>query len=946
MSASALETPMMRQFLSVKAQYPDAVVFYRMGDFYEMFLDDAELVAPILDITLTTRDKGKVDAVPMCGVPVHAADAHIKRLASLGHRIAICEQVEDPREAGGKRLVRRAVVEVVTPGLVGDPTGLDATAIVSVAALYAEADSGGNLSRFGLAVLDASTGDFRATEWGPPLGTDASSPSFSSPQTSKRSSDLAPIPDVLLQELARISPRELLLPADRIETTKQTLEDMVDGISIRPLSKGEFEPMPGIEDWPESFATATDPASRAATALANYLVQNQPFSVENPPRLRRYELADSVVLDSATRRHLELHENSEDRGRAGTLLAELDETSCALGARRLSHWLAYPLLSPDEIRARQDAVALLVEGDRMRARLRDAMARVRDLDRLLSKAARPGSVPRDLGALRSSLQALPEVVAAVATGADGDDADLLQDAVRGKDDSGRTGALEAGLVMPVPLPELVELLERALIDDPPVIARGSRGANETGYIREGYHSELDVLRESATKGREWIAGLEAGERERTGISTLKVRFHPVHGYSLEVGKAHLAKVPDDYDRKQTLASVERYTTDALREVESKVMGANERAAKFEREIFESVREAVCREVDAIRDAADRVASLDALASLAEVARRKRWTRPEIDNSEGLEIKGGRHAVVESVLGRQGSDGFVPNDTRLDPSGQQILLLTGPNMSGKSTYLRQVALIVLMAQMGSFVPADSARIGVVDRVFTRVGASDRLSRGESTFMVEMRETADILRQATRRSLVILDEIGRGTSTFDGLSIAWAVAEYLHDTKGSEARTLFATHYHELVALADSKSRIHNAHFEVREWNDEVIFLRRLVEGGASRSYGIQVARLAGLPQSLIERARSILMDLEAGHLPGGQAKPLAASNAGQLSLALRPPRSAKDDAEAEFLRAFRELDPDAMTPIDALTWLARSREALRTADSDDDQGGGNGDGEPS
>jgi len=393
-------------------------------------------------------------------------------------------------------------------------------------------------------------------------------------------------------------------------------------------------------------------------------------------------------------------------------------------------------------------------------------------------------------------------------------------------------------------------------------------------------------------------------------------------------------VPEDYERKQTLASVERFTTDALREVESKVMGASERAAQLEREIFESLREAVCQESEAIREAASRVAVLDSLASLAEVARRNRWVRPEVDNSEGLEIRGGRHPVVESVLGRAGSDGFVPNDTKLDPSGRQILLLTGPNMSGKSTYLRQVALIVLMAQMGSFVPAESARVGVVDRVFTRVGASDRLSRGESTFMVEMRETAEILRQATRRSLVILDEIGRGTSTFDGLSIAWSVAEYLHDTKGAEARTLFATHYHELVALSDSKSRIDNAHFEVREWNDEVIFLRRLVEGGASRSYGIQVARLAGLPKRVIERARSILMDLEAGELPGGQSKQSDRSNAGQLSLALQPQRSRKGEAEAEFLQSFRALDPDSMTPIDALTWLVKSAESLRAAAGDE------------
>jgi DNA mismatch repair protein MutS len=907
-SGSALDTPMMRQFLSVKAQYPDAVVFYRMGDFYEMFLDDAELVAPILDIALTSRDKAKVDAVPMCGVPVHAADAHIKRLASLGHRIAICEQVEDPRETGGKRLVRREVVEVVTPGLVGDPEGLDGRTVVAVAAVFVDRAA----RHFGLAVLDASTADFRAT-------------SIAADNSTELDFDPERWPDALLQELARIAPRELLLPSDQATRTKAMREAGLDEVALRPLPPGAFEPKPGTEDWPGDFIEEKDAGSRAAIAVANYLAENQPFAIENPPRLRRYEIADSVVLDASTRRHLELHQNNEDRGRSGTLIAELDVTSCALGARRLSHWLAYPLLSIREIERRQDAVEYLVEEDRVRTRLREAMSRVRDLDRLLSKASRPGAVPRDLGALRSSLQALPQVASAI----EGGDASEDGHRILLGGDWERVVALEP----PQPLDDLTLLLERALIDDPPTIAKGSRGANETGYIREGYRSDLDTLRESAVKGREWIAGLEAAERNRTGIATLKVRFHPVHGYSLEVGKGHLAKVPEDFERKQTLASVERFTTEALREVESKVMGANERAAKLEREVFEGLREAVCLETEAIREAADRVATLDALGSLAEVARHKRWIRPEVHAGESLEIKAGRHPVVESVLGRQGSDGFVPNDTRLDPSGTQILLLTGPNMSGKSTYLRQVALCVLMAQIGSFIPAESARIGVVDRVFTRVGASDRLSRGESTFMVEMRETADILRQATRRSLVILDEIGRGTSTFDGLSIAWGVAEYLHDTKGREARTLFATHYHELVALSDTKTRIANAHFEVREWNDEVIFLRRLVEGGASRSYGIQVARLAGLPQSVIDRARAILLDLESGDRPGGPTKPSRHSSAGQLSLLLQPQKTRRGEAEAEFVRAFRALDPDSMTPIDALTWLVKSRASLAAGSGD-------------
>ena len=769
MSGSALDTPMMRQFINVKSQYPDAVIFYRMGDFYEMFLEDAELVAPILDITLTSRDKGKANAVPMCGVPVHAADAHIKRLAELGHRIAICEQVEDPKETGGKRLVRREVVEVVTPGLVGDPAGIDGRAVVAVAAIAHDRATGA----FGLAVLDASTADFRATGISAEVGAGPLDPAR------------AELPDTLLQELARIGPRELLVPIERLDAWRAPLIDILDEVALTALEDKVYVARDETERWPGDFAGERDPGSRAAVAIANYLTENQPYAAENPPRLRRYAIADTVILDASTRRHLELHQNSEDRGRSGTLIAELDESSCALGARRLGHWLSYPLLVPAEIEHRLDAVEWLVERDRVRGRLRDAMTKVRDLERLLAKASRPGAVPRDLGLLRNSLQALPDVISALADGAGRSETSanaLIEDFAAAA--LGIPDALSA----PSPLPELTQLLEASLIDDPPTIAKGSRGAHETGYIREGYRSDLDSLRESATKGREWIAGLEADERARSGISTLKVRFHPVHGYSLEVGKAHLGKVPEDYERKQTLASVERYTTESLREVESKVMGANERAAKLEREIFESVRVAVCEASEQIRESADRVATLDAIASLAEVARRKRWVRPVVDESELLDIKGGRHPVVETVLGRQGSDGFVPNDARLDPSGQQILLLTGPNMSGKSTYLRQVALIVLMAQMGSFVPAESARVGIVDRVFTRVGASDRLSKGESTFMVEMRETADILRQASRRSLVILDEIGRGTSTFDGLSIAWAVAEYLHDTKGHRPRTL--------------------------------------------------------------------------------------------------------------------------------------------------------------
>jgi DNA mismatch repair protein MutS len=891
MTTSALDTPMMRQYLAVKAEHPDAVVFYRMGDFYEMFLADAELAAPLLDIALTTRDKNKPDPVPMCGVPVHAADAHIKRLAELGHRVAICEQVEDAKKAGGRRLVRREVVEVVTPGLVGDPAGLDGAREVCVAAV----GLAGPLA--GLAVLEASTGDFRAT---------------SATTTEGR----GPLPELLVQELERISPRELLVGSGDAERVRAQLGERLAGTVVAELPGERFDAA-RIVDPPEGFHLVPDEAARrAASALLAYLEDNQPFACRQAPRLRPYALSDAMVLDAATRTHLELFENGEDRGRGGTLIEQVDRSVTALGARRLARWMAYPLLDVAAIRERQDAVAFLAERDRPRARLREAMRGVRDLERLLARCTRPGSVPRDLGQLRASLQALPEVAEALEGG---DDDWLAAERTR-----------PGGLRAPEPVPELVRLLEEALIDEPPVIARGSRGAGETGYIRAGYRSELDALRESAAKGREWIAGLEADERERSGIATLKVRYHPVHGYSLEVPKSQLSRVPGDYERRQTLANVERFTTEALREMEGRVLGAHERAAELERGLFDELREQVVAETRRIRAAADAVAELDALASLAETARLRGWARPEVDESSRLSITAGRHPVVEAMLERGTGDGFVANDAELDAQDAQILLLTGPNMSGKSTYLRQVALIVLLAQMGSCVPAEAARVGVVDRIFTRVGASDRLARGESTFMVEMRETAEILAQASSRSLIILDEIGRGTSTFDGLAIAWAVAEYLHDTPGLAARTLFATHYHELIDLALTKPRVRNAHFDARELDGRVVFLRRLVEGGASRSYGIQVARLAGLPRVVIDRAKQILGNLEGGELDARGRPRLARGAAepegGQLALALGG-GAGPSPAERDVVAALRALDVDRTTPIEALQEVVRLQRIL-------------------
>ncbi len=893
MSRESLSTPMMRQYLAVKAQHPDAIVFYRMGDFYEMFLRDAELAAPLLDIALTTRDKGKSDAVPMCGVPVHSADAYLRRLTELGHRVAVCEQLEDAR-AAGRRLVRREVVEVVTPGLVGDPEGLEATREVALAALVP------GPGQAGLAILEASTGEFRATQ----LASDAE------------------LPSALLDELQRAGARELLLARADVERLGERLRALLPGVALTALDASEFTPR-GAPGSPEGFdAAAEDAATRAAAALLRTLAANQPFALRSAARLRHYALADAMGLDAATRAHLELFENGEDRSRRGTLVERIDRTRTPLGARRLARWIAYPLVDPAAIAERQDAVAWLAERDRLRARVREALRAVRDLERQLAKAARPAATPRDLAALRASLRALPGLARAL----DAPDPELLP---------GSAVARPRALPTPRAVPEAERLLEEVLVEDPPALPRGSRGASETGYVREGFRAELDALRESARKGREWIAGLEARERERTGIASLRARFHPVHGYGLEVSKANLARVPADWERKQTLANAERFTTRELREMEQSVLGARDRAAALEREIFESARQQTLAAAPAIRAAAEGVAELDALACLAEVAREDGWVRPVVDASERLEIRAGRHPVVEAALRRRGGE-FVPNDTELDPADAQIGLLTGPNMSGKSTYLRQVALLVLLAQMGSFVPAESARLGVVDRIFTRVGASDRLAHGESTFMVEMRETADILAQASPRSLVILDEIGRGTSTFDGLSIAWAVAEYLHDAPGLRARTLFATHYHELADLARVRPRVRNAHFEVREWGDEVVFLRRLAPGAASRSYGIQVARLAGLPRVVLERARAILANLEGDELDAagrprlagpaaGAAEPAPASRA---QLALFEASEAPPEAHAQVLAELGRVDPLRTTPLEAHALLARLVERLR------------------
>jgi DNA mismatch repair protein MutS len=868
----AKETPLMRQYAGIKAQHPDALVFFRMGDFYELFGADAECAAPLLDITLTSRDKGKPDAMPMCGVPVHAAEGYVRKLAALGHKVAICEQVEDARRVTGKRLVRRAVVEVVTPGLQIPDTEAREVAVLALAVAGGEA---------GVAALDASTGSFRATR-------DA----LDGDGLSRR----------LLDELERIAPREVLLAHDAPEALVGAVSARLPGVPVARVAAESFE-TEAAPAAPHGFTPGSPRADqRAAAAVLAYLAANQPAAALQAPRLQGYALGDTMIVDAATRRHLELFESSEDRSRRGTLIERIDETVTPLGARRLARWLGYPLCDVAAILARQARVAALAESDRARGRLREALGGVRDLERRFARCERPGAEPRDLAALRSSLAALPAVA----------EASTLRDEMLGE------------VAVSLPRPEvqggLAQLLQDALVDDPRPLPRGSRGANETGYVRPGFRPELDALRDSARKGREWVAGLEQRERERTGITSLKVRFHPVLGYGLEVTKANLDRVPADYERRQTLANAERFTTPELREREATILSASERAAALERETLDGLRQEVLAHAEPLRAAADAVGELDALQSLAEVARRDGWVPPHLDDSETLSIRGGRHPVVEHMLAERGTP-FVPNDAALAQDATRILLLTGPNMSGKSTYLRQVALLVLLAQMGSFVPAESAEIGVVDRIFTRVGASDRLAQGESTFLVEMRETAEILAQASHKSLVILDEIGRGTSTFDGLSIAWAVAEYLHDTPGLRPRTLFATHYHELADLARSRDGIANGHFEVREWQGEVVFLRRLLPGEVNRSYGIEVAELAGLPASVIARARAVLGELEAERHAHAGADTEAARSQLDLFAERRAP------GEEEALAALREADPLSTTPLDALALLTRLHERL-------------------
>ncbi|KIH76811.1 DNA mismatch repair protein MutS [Geoalkalibacter ferrihydriticus] len=866
-------TPMMRQYLEIKSQHPDAILFFRLGDFYEMFMEDAVTASRVLGLTLTSRNKGAVEQVPLCGIPYHSSQGYIARLVDNGFKVAICEQVEDPREAKG--IVKREVVQVVTPGLVVDSENLQPKENNFLLALAA-----GEQELYGLSCVDITTGAFRVTEC---RGLDE-----------------------LRSEIISLNPREILVSADGISESLSTqLQSVLAERLVNRLPEWVFEEDRARRLLHDFFAVSNLQGFgcehlvvgvRAAGAVLHYLQQTRQGGLEHIRSLAPYACADYLILDAATRRNLELTATQGEGRKKGSLLGVMDRTLTAMGGRKLRHWINYPLNVAVQIRARLQAVGELREKSLLREDLRECLDGVYDLERLGARIAMAGAGAKDLAALRVSLGKVPGILA------------LFSD-------------LEAPLLCQLgqvidPLEDVRDLIAEALVDDPPFVLR------EGGLIRDGFSAELDDLRLISREGKGWIVRLEQQERERTGIGSLKVRYNKVFGYYIEITRTHLARVPEDYQRKQTLVNAERFITPALKEYEDKVLGAEERIQALEYDLFQEVRQQVALQGRRLLATADALAELDVLLGLADLAHEADYVCPQIDESTMLHIEEGRHPVVERMnLGER----FVPNDVLLDTTDNQLLIITGPNMAGKSTFMRQVALITLMAHLGSFVPARAARIGLVDRIFTRVGASDNLASGQSTFMVEMTETANILHNATPRSLIILDEIGRGTSTFDGVSIAWAVAEYLHEHASVAAKTLFATHYHELADLALTCKRVKNWNVAVREWNDQVIFLRKIVKGGASHSYGIQVARLAGIPPAVVERAKEVLRNLEAGEFSGEGQPALARGRAREQVPS--PQLSLFDSAADELRRKLAEVDVSVLTPLEALNVLDRLKKMV-------------------
>ncbi len=892
-------TPLMRQYSAIKKEHPAALLFFRLGDFYEMFFEDAVVAAKELEITLTSRNKEKGLAVPMCGVPYHAAEGYISKLVRRGYRVAICEQVEDPRLA--KQLVRREVRRVVTPGTAADSSlGSEESNFLAAAMSF---DDGGR-SRAGFAALDLSTGEFRATE-------------FSGEEAEKKIQD----------ELEQLRPKELLYASSA--PLFDAAANTGTGALVRPSERSSNPwALTPVEDWTfapdhaipllenhfgvlslEGFGLAGKPAAAAAAgAILHYVRATQRGGLDHVDRIGFYERQSALVLDAVTVRNLELIEPLFAGGDAVTLFRALDATSTPMGRRLLRAWMLRPSIDETEIRYRLDAVEALLKTTIAREELRRALTGILDLERLLSRVTLETANPRDLLALAASLARIPAAKAALTSlGAP------------------RLDALHQNLDE---LADVSAEIERTLIPEPPI------ALNDGGVIATGIDRELDELRGLSRNGKQFLAQMEERERARTGISSLKVRFNSVFGYYLEISKSNLHLVPPDYERRQTLANAERFSTPELKEYEAKILDAEEKIVEIERRIFAALRSMIAGEARRIRQSALALAEVDVLGNFAQLAAERGYSRPQFDQTGDLEIVAGRHPVIEQQdlsgqnLSAYDSDKnnlhnnvrFVPNDLYLNPTTHNLLLVTGPNMGGKSTYLRQTALIVIMAQMGSFVPATKTRLSVVDRVFTRIGASDNLARGRSTFMVEMTETAAILNTATAKSLILLDEVGRGTATYDGLAIAWAAIEYLHAR--TKAKTLFATHYFELTELAEQLAGVKNYHVAVKETPGGIVFLRQVLPGPADRSYGIEVAKLAGLPEEVIRRAREVLAEHESAE------SRLSAHIAGRGSAERRAQLTIFTPLSQPVVEKIRQLDPNSLTPLEALNLLAELKKQVQ------------------
>lgn len=861
-------TPMMQQYLSIKEDYKDTILMYRVGDFYEMFFDDAKLVSSVLDLVLTGKDCGREERAPMCGVPFHSVDPYIARLVSKGYKVAICEQVEDPALAKG--LVKREVIRIVTPGTVIETSMLDESRNNYLCAAYHSE------GKTGVCFVDVSTGEVQLTEL----------------EESKDG-------ERILNELGRFIPKELLTNAQCAKLKGvQSFVEKQEGTSVKTLKDREldFEELEQVVT--DHFDKSLDELELTSTVCTfalgmalRYLYEVQKNDLDNIREIQFYSDNKYMKLDFSARRNLELTETLRNREKRGTLLWVLDKTRTAMGKRLLRAWVEQPLLSPGGITERQNAVHYLVNDLAVRDEIADYMTSIHDMERLITRISYGTANARELRSLYETVQCLLPMKLLL----DGAEPRLLQRVEQNID----------------PLEDIMELIERAIAEEPPFTIR------EGGMIKDGYSPELDELRDIVTNGRGYLATMEAEEREHTGIPKLKIGYNKVFGYYLEVPRSFQGEVPEEWIRKQTLTNAERYITSELKELESKVLGAQERITKLEYELFCGVRETVADSLVRIQQTSHAVATLDVLCSLAKVAVDNGYVCPEITEDGSLLILDGRHPVVEKML-----DGapFVPNDTKLDLEGNQAAIITGPNMAGKSTYMRQVALIVLMAQIGSFVPASSARISICDAIFTRIGASDDLASGQSTFMVEMNEVASILKNATRRSLIILDEIGRGTSTFDGMAIAKAVLEYVCNKRKVGAKTLFATHYHELTDMEEEFHGIRNYNIACKKRGDDIVFLRRIVKGPADGSYGIEVAKLAGVPNPVVKRAREVLKEIvEEQERTGGvlrvpETKPAEPDPAEELQL------SFMNAASNEILEELKTLDVNTFTPIEAMNYL--------------------------